>query len=205
MLDQQLLNLDDHSSLRISTANGLIELDFDQPEAEICFQSADSKCVWFFPLDFKLETDPDLSSGTWKCDVEDKNLGSHRTSASPGDLPLEYEIDELSVNRVRIHVQATQAAKMLFSKLSDSGWHIQVINRDTGETFDDCQIPAGAFFLGAKIPRGNIDVVYQYRPIEFWIGAWISSISWLLLLAVGLIRGSGVLVRGSARAQVFSG
>ncbi len=200
MVDQEILNLDDQPIHRITTADGLIELDLEHREAEIYFQTPEPKRVWFLPPDFELETDKDPGSRTWKCDVDDEDHGSLRASEPIDDLPFEYEIDEATINRVRIHVQATQAARMLFNTLSESGWHIQVINRDTGERFDDCQIPAGVFFLGAEIPQGNIEVIYQYSPIEFWIGAWISSISWLMLLAVGIINGSGAAAFGAKDA-----
>ena len=107
-----------------------------------------------------------------------------------------FSVIEETESRILIFVDSEAPVSMLCSMLPIAGWNAKVTRCSDDQLVNAKIKEAGEFHLAVDVPAGKHQVVFSYQPIEFWIGATISLIGWLLL-AVWLVGlNSGVRFAG---------
>lgn len=94
-----------------------------------------------------------------------------------------WQYDNNESGRVALTVECDRPTDLLYSTLPCSGWRVNVVDLDRETELADARIDAGDFFLGARLPAGRFRVTFEYWPLEFWIGLWVSVASWIGLAA----------------------
>lgn len=102
------------------------------------------------------------------------------------------EIELAGINTVAYSLRSTtvdlsidEPLRLVMSTLHDSGWKATVENLKTGESSRPKIYPVDGLWLQLKLEPGHHQVTFTYSPREFWIGCWISGLSWLALV-IGL-------------------
>jgi hypothetical protein len=104
---------------------------------------------------------------SYRCPPEDELLAS-------GDAIIQEE----SLNRLVIHVQASTEGWLLLSDVWYPGWRAQVDGTST-------QIVHGDYlFRAVQVPVGEHQVVFTYQPLSFWLGALVSLLGWMILVVL---------------------
>jgi hypothetical protein len=82
-------------------------------------------------------------------------------------------------NRVEVDVEAARECILVLTDTWFSGWEARA---------GDASLPVhrvNVVFRGVFVPRGRIIVTFEYRPLDFRIGLVLSSVTALLMLALG--------------------
>lgn len=95
-----------------------------------------------------------------------------------------HRVTEFGSNRFVARVSTSRSQRLMFSRIADRGWKAKVRNLSTDEVrqvlleFD----PDWETTFLPIDQAGEFEIQFNYRPIEFWIGAWISGCGWALVL-----------------------
>ena len=108
------------------------------------------------------------------------------TALDPAPLHPEERIRLASFrrNRVELEVEATRRRLLILNEMFYKDWRARVNGRPAKIH------PANYLFRGVVVPGGQSTVVFEYRPVSFWIGLLISAISLLCLAVVSAILAS---------------
>ena len=99
------------------------------------------------------------------------------------------KVKEFSINRVVINNSSELPCTMHYFVFSDEGWTATVKDLSSGESDPAALRPReDKFGFELDMDPGDYEVEFKYNPIEFWIGAWFSGASWVLLISVLVFR-----------------
>jgi len=94
----------------------------------------------------------------------------------------EVSVTEFKSNRFVVRVSLDEKCWLRFGRVADTGWHATVKDLSTNAiTPAVLQAERSSLVLPLN-QAGEYEVEFVYSPIEFWVGAWISSIAWGLLV-----------------------
>jgi len=98
-----------------------------------------------------------------------------------GSPPARVDLSVLEPDKIVALVSADKADRLVFSGISYPGWRAFVNEQQVElEVFEDT-------FLAVMLPQGRHKVVFDYHPLTFRVGFWI-SLGVLILLGVVLFR-----------------
>lgn len=89
---------------------------------------------------------------------------------------------QYGLNRVELEVSVDGSMLLVLADRHYPGWNASVDGRPTPIQ------EANGHFRAVAVPRGRHRVVFEYRPVSFRVGGWISGAS-VLLLGMGFIAG----------------
>ncbi|MGI9515931.1 MAG: hypothetical protein ACR2NP_02700, partial [Pirellulaceae bacterium] len=122
----------------------------------------------------------DAQSDDWthvNCDA--KLLGGVVTS------PLEDDevVDRMgeSLTRLQLRVTARNKRLVVVADYFDDDWQATIETSD-GTVVDAPIVRVNRILRGVVVPAGNSQVTMTYRPRNFYRGAWISCLAWLVLI-----------------------
>jgi len=107
------------------------------------------------------------------------------------------ELTNFGINEVRAIIESdnhSHAPWVVMNQLHDGNWIAKIKNLKTGTQHTEPLVELTDCFQGVQIEPGQYEITFQYYPIKFWIGAWLSGIGWL-----GLAIGWGFLTLRSRR------
>ncbi len=90
-------------------------------------------------------------------------------------------IEEISNQRLQFSVDTAERQFLLCHFWNDGNWIAQIRNLDSDESNCQTLVEFSEFCHGVIIEPGSYSIAFLYRPTPFWIGAWVSGISWLVL------------------------
>jgi len=87
-------------------------------------------------------------------------------------------------DRVRLTVRSSGPALLVLTDRWYPGWRVTVDGRRAA------LLRANGLFRAVAVPEGHSVVEFRFRPLSVRVGAWVSGVAWLLLLAflAGRIR-----------------
>ena len=97
-----------------------------------------------------------------------------------------------------VHVVMSAPGWVIVSNSRWRGWHARSGGREIPIRFGDHA------FIAFHLPAGEHTVKVMYRPKSFVIGAWISGLTAILLLAYALIPSSAMTFFMSAQTSFFA-
>ena len=135
-------------------------------------------------LEYVVSSDADL--------FEEPAVENLEAALDPAPLHPEERIRLASFrrNRVELEVEATRRRLLILNEMFYKDWRARVNGRPAKIH------PANYLFRGVVVPAGQSTVVFEYRPVSFWIGLLISAISLLCLAVVSAVLASR---RGDAK------
>ncbi|MCE5230436.1 YfhO family protein [bacterium] len=93
--------------------------------------------------------------------------------------PDEYaKIVGFSANRVELEINARQPRVLVLSEMYEKNWTAKIGGKQAAV------FPANYLLRGVEVPAGRSQVIFEYRPAPFRIGAVISLASLALLLGI---------------------
>jgi hypothetical protein len=120
-----------------------------------------------------------------------------------GELETDLELDpdeepvfnsrvtEFTANRFVARVSTNRPRELTFCRIADAGWTATIRNLADDKTWKakvKVDLEFEMLFLDFDQP-GEFEVEFVYRPIEFWVGAWVSGCSWgILFLGIVVIN-----------------
>lgn len=104
------------------------------------------------------------------------SIAAMEPSAAPGTVTIDH-YDNL---RVSMTVRAERDAVLVLADAYYPGWQLFIDGRPADH------FPVYHAFRGALVPSGQHDVEYVYKPLSFYAGLWISSLTMILACALGL-------------------
>ena len=87
------------------------------------------------------------------------------------------EVLEFEENEFSLAVKCDTPAVLVANVLSDTGWQVTAVD-STGQNVPVDLRNAGDLHLAVEVPAGETKLHFRYCPREFWIGLWISALSW---------------------------
>jgi hypothetical protein len=111
-------------------------------------------------------------------------LESHDDRLFDDEPEFESRVTSFTANGFVASVSTNRPRTLLFSRIADAGWTASLRDLATNETQMaevDVDRDLEMLFLSFHQP-GDFEVVFRYRPKEFWVGAWISGFSWAFLV-----------------------
>lgn len=84
------------------------------------------------------------------------------------------QVVSVDTNKIELEVDAEYRQRVTVAILDDGNWRAKIKNRLTG---DEVIQPLRA--SGVQIEGGEYFITFFYHPTKFWIGAWVSGLSWL--------------------------
>lgn len=113
--------------------------------------------------------------------IENAHLFRDRVTGKPAPhRPL--EIRSSRPEHVEIEVDAPENGWVVLIDEPTPGWSAKIDRQTPALIF-----PANVVGRAVYVPQGRHTVTMDYRPIEFWIGAFVSSAT-IFVLAVGTLR-----------------
>lgn len=113
--------------------------------------------------------------------IENAHLFRDRVGGKPAPfLPLGTSSPRPEL--VEIEVDAPENGWVVLLDEPTRGWAAKIDHQTPAIIF-----PANVIGRAVYVPKGRHTVTMEYRPIEFWIGAFVSSAT-LLVLAIGALR-----------------
>jgi hypothetical protein len=96
--------------------------------------------------------------------------------------PLSAKLDVLdfSINGTKLNTQTSAPSLLVFSQIAYPGWHATVDGRETHVVSADFAFP------GIELPAGNHEVLFVFAPRLLRIGAAISMLSIIVIVALFL-------------------
>jgi len=115
-------------------------------------------------------------------------------SSPQGDEPLDPARHRKGVlqwlradaNHFAVSIQASDGGWLVVREAWYPGWHATV----NGESSEVLRVDHA--FRAVRVPAGNVEVEFEYRPPSFTRGIWISALSLLLALATLLLPRRGI-------------
>lgn len=103
---------------------------------------------------------------------------------------LESRITDFSNNRFVATVEADQIGSIGFMRIADAGWKATVTNLSTdGRYTAQVEVNVDHELLYIRLDQaGKYEIEFEYSPIEFWIGLWLSGAGWLAVLLAGVYQ-----------------
>jgi hypothetical protein len=101
-------------------------------------------------------------------------------------------LEEFGLNRFVLEIKVAGGPPLICRSIADNGWTATIHDLSTGTT-KPANLVAEPKWDSMHLyfdKAGEYRVEFEYNPIEFWIGAWVSSIGWLggSLYCVALLR-----------------
>ena len=91
------------------------------------------------------------------------------------------EILEFESRRMKIKVYNGAKAKLVQFLTPDPGWKVRIQDCRNGLRKEP-ELELGRNRVSVTLPVGEFELTYEYSPIEFWVGAWISLAGWIAWL-----------------------
>jgi hypothetical protein len=113
------------------------------------------------------------------------------------DQPPNCELLQFSNETIRFSVKTDRDRRLICNFWNDGNWIARVRNVKSGNTIDRPVQEMGEFHAGVLVPAGDCEITLLYQPTSFWIGAWVSGLSWSLLTLFGL----SLIVKGQSKRQ----
>jgi hypothetical protein len=112
--------------------------------------------------------------------IESPLLSMPQTGAASSKPEGQVKIEFIGPNQLRLSTAARQAGLLVLADTYYPGWVARL---------DGAEVPiirANYLFRGVAIPSGEHQLVFEYRPLSFFVGAALASgcIALLILLAV---------------------
>jgi hypothetical protein len=82
---------------------------------------------------------------------------------------------------LQFSVETDQRRFLLCQFWDDGNWIAQIRNLDSDESSRQPLEEFSEFWHGVVIEPGSYSIEFVYQPTGFWIGAWVSGVSWLIL------------------------
>ncbi|GAB4153992.1 MAG: hypothetical protein Fur0021_20160 [Candidatus Promineifilaceae bacterium] len=95
-------------------------------------------------------------------------------------------ITHYAPERVLIHAQTSASALLILSDAAYPGWTAAIDGQETEILI------ANGMFRALLLPAGNHEIAFHFRPASYFLGRWISLLSWLFLLILAP-RNAGIL------------
>lgn len=119
-------------------------------------------------------------------------MPSRYRAEDPGSAVFTSRISQFRSNRFVAQVSTDRPGAIGFMRIADTGWKATIKNLVTNETLAaDVEADRQYEILFIELDQaGDYEIEFSYRPVEFWVGSWISGISWGLLFGWVLVRRS---------------
>ncbi len=92
-------------------------------------------------------------------------------------------VKEFSANRVLVSSRLELPSTLHFFVFADSGWQATVTDSSSNQPKPTILNPReSGIGFDLKLEPGEYEIEFKYSPIEFWIGAWVSGIGWLMVI-----------------------
>jgi hypothetical protein len=103
-------------------------------------------------------------------------------SASKSTTPGSVRITEYGINEVKLHVEPEEPSILVLTDSYYPGW-IALVDGEERPIWR-----ANSLFRGLEVPAGDHRVVFKYRPYWFYLGATVSLVTLLLIVAGVLVE-----------------
>ena len=142
----------------------------EQSDAALCDLSLMSKaCAKFRLVDRAM-------------DLEELSMADSLRPSKNSTIKI-LDFDE---NEFTLSVACASPAALVANILPDPGWKITATDED-GREANATRRKAGGMHLAVEVPAGKTELKFSYKPREFWVGLWISVLSWSgLIIVTGL-------------------
>ena len=126
------------------------------------------------------ETVPSNLSICWLGEIGSAKLPSLNSQPEMG-----LRITQFEANRFVARVSTNRPRELFFSRIAVAGWEASVRDLANDEIKSvEVQVDRELGTLSIILDQpGALEVMFSYRPTEFWIGAWVSGCAWILLLS----------------------
>ena len=101
---------------------------------------------------------------------------------------VEGKVESISCNQFRVDANVPSSGFIVANTAADDGWKVAVQSQNNSELIEDAEFSFSDLLAGARVPKGDVEVTFTYSPIEFWVGMWISIVSWLLFVLFLFVR-----------------
>jgi hypothetical protein len=95
----------------------------------------------------------------------------------PDDVRRVNEVTREDFNRIQVDLEPRSESTLIVIESWFSGWRV-FVDQQPAEIFTVSN------YLAVQIPPGRHQVTFEYHPLAFTIGAWISGFSTLLVLGI---------------------
>ncbi|HTN73957.1 MAG TPA: hypothetical protein VL096_01875, partial [Pirellulaceae bacterium] len=94
-----------------------------------------------------------------------------------------------SYEDAEIHVAMETPGLLVLADYFAPGWTAEIEDVATGKRSPATIYRTNRVLRGVMVPAGEQRVLFHYRPRNFYLGAAISAVTWLLLVALALHAG----------------
>ncbi len=106
---------------------------------------------------------------------------------------------ELSVNRHRLNVSASNWTCVLTGSVFDNGWRVSSVDPDVR------LVSADGMFQAIIVPGGTHEIELVYEPVSYRLGFFVCALAAMTILFVAAMRGPGVIDTGCDEYNSFAG
>ena len=103
------------------------------------------------------------------------------------------QIHDLDSDTIELTINARRPSILVVTDNYSSGWQAVPIGTPGQSSYT--VVPVDSVLRGIPLSPGRHHLSMQYRPASVRIGAWISTVSWVIFTLVGA---GAILVRGRA-------
>ena len=112
--------------------------------------------------------------------LEERPIWDPRIRPSITEGPEDIKIENESNNRIELLANVTTPSFLYLADTYFPGWNAYVDGIKTKI------YRANYNFRAVPLPLGDHHVEFRYEPLSFYVGAWISGITLLMLIAFGI-------------------
>jgi hypothetical protein len=109
--------------------------------------------------------------------------------------------------RLEIEAELGQPGLLVLSDFYDDGWQASVIATTSTEMQANERLPvlrANRIMRGIILPAGSHRIAFHYAPREFYVGALVSGLGWLLIVFAAIVYGIRVRYPGISKTRSVS-
>ncbi len=111
---------------------------------------------------------------------------------NPANVKATVQVTQFTSNRVTAIVSTETPRELAFGRIAEPGWKVttrKLVTETTSEPALANQTIQRVLELDRRMETlvlpmeaGKYQIEFWYSPLNFWIGAWLSGISWLVLV-----------------------
>ena len=115
------------------------------------------------------------------------------SNVDPASAKTTVHVSQFACNRVTAIVSTNTPRELAFGRIAEPGWKATIRKLESNPNSKsayaskavqcDLEVDQRMETLVLPMEVGQYEVEFWYSPFSFWIGAWISGISWVILLA----------------------
>lgn len=99
----------------------------------------------------------------------------------PAKTPM-VEVTYFSNQKIVANVRTTEPQWAVLDTLFDGNWKANILDSESNETLVQQTVELAGCTQGILLEPGTYELEFYYAPNSFWIGAWVSGFTWLLLI-----------------------